>query len=203
MATTTQESSKTHSGAGTGPLHTGAASGSTATGTQQTAEKSKEDTSGKSAVVNEVSKLSTKAMGCNPKKIAVNIPEGVTEPVPMATLYGKATGVKEGEDANGKVYSMIVGEFEGTNLETGDVYRASRLFLPEGIQETVEQAIANSTEEKPLVIFALMIMVRKATNAQGYSYVGRQLLPTVAADPLAEIREKIAIKLISAPKSAK
>lgn len=157
-----------------------------------------------------VSKLSIKALGCDPR-----LAKGVNAQV-LCRIFGMAQGLKHGEDKNsGNLWTALQGSFEGINAQEdsddfGKVLRSGKLFLPAGIQDVVEGAvrqIENSAggAETAAVTFALEIRSVKAANPIGYSYEARSLTPTVKTDPLTEMRNMIeqhagkVVKQIAAP----
>lgn len=138
-----------------------------------------------STEVNIVARLSVKACGCKP--------EGTDKPKRLCLIYGVASGFKSGEDNKGQLWSAITGSFEGVNIETGDVYRSGKLFLPNGIQEVVEAAL-KGTGDNGSIKFGLELRSVKASNPIGYSYQAVPLVKPSADDPLAEMRAGIAEK---------
>ena len=125
----------------------------------------------------QITKMSVKGLGCNPGSLK-----------PLCQILGKATGVKSGEDATGRVWSALVGDFLGVNLEDGKQYRSGKLFLPSGIHETIESAVKSLPEDGGVVKFALELRSVKASNPIGYSYQAVSLIPTVAeTDNLADV----------------
>lgn len=141
-----------------------------------------------------VSKLSTKTMGCNVKK-CLAFDEGSKEVHWFAHIFGIAQGVKEKKRQDDKgdliIDTPIIGQFEGTNLETGEIYNSSMLYLPGGIHETLESKFP-AGEKNPPIQFAIQLGTRKASNRAGYEYVAKQIVKDEAADPLASLRNAIA-----------
>jgi hypothetical protein len=157
-----------------------------------------------------VSKLTLKALGCDPRLSA-----GQNSKV-LCRIFGTANGLKTGEDKNtSNVWVALQGEFEGQNVEEGSddagkVLRSGKLFLPGGIQDVIEgkiREIENTSggSESPNVTFGLEIRSVKSTNRIGYSYEARNLMPPKQLDPLAAMRAAIEekhgkVKLLPAPK---
>lgn len=135
-----------------------------------------------------ISKLSVKTLGCNPK-VAAAQKQGQEKPLPLAHIYGMASGTFA-YDVNGTVGVGLTGEFEGTNLEDGSIYRSGKLFLPKGIQEVIESAVKKLGDGES-VSFALEIRAVKASNPIGYSYEARNLMATQSVDPLSEMRKAL------------
>jgi hypothetical protein len=94
----------------------------------------------------------------------------------ICVIIGKATGTKQGEDANGAIWSALIGTFQGTNLQTGEVFRSGKLFLPSGIHESIEAAVGQ-LKEGGSVNFAIEFRRVEAENPIGYSYQAVNLLP--------------------------
>lgn len=157
-----------------------------------------------------VSKLSIKALGCDPR-----LPSGGSAKI-LCRIYGMAKSLKSGEDKNtGNVWTALQGEFEGVNIEPdsedfGKTLRSGKLFLPSGIQDVIESAIREientaGGSAAANVVFGLEIRSVKASNRIGYSYEAKNLMPPKQQDPLAAMREAIESKVgtpkqIAAPK---
>lgn len=139
-----------------------------------------------------ITKMSVKGIGCKPTG---GLPTDDTRSNPMCLIMGKASGIKMGEDMNGKVWSALTGAFRGVNLATGAAYRSGKLFLPSGIHEVVEGAVKQLPADGGMVKFAMRIESVKASNPIGYSYQAVNLMPIEAeSDELADL-----IAAVSAP----
>ena len=142
-----------------------------------------------------VSKLTIASLGCNPSAVKTLPPEElVNGELPVARLYGKLTDVRYQEDkAKGQVYTYFVGTFEGINMQTGEVMRSGKLFLPKGISELVEDATkkAREIDEKASIAFAFEVRSIKATNPIGYSYKVLALKSPEAEDELKLVRDLV------------
>jgi len=145
-----------------------------------------------------IPKLSVKALGCNPKAASA-LKEGDTTPVPLCKVWGVATGVKQGEAANGQIWTALSGRFEGTNIQDGDgtVFQSGKLFLPTGFQEVIEGALAEAIDAE--VQFGLEIRAVRASNPIGYSYQAVVLVPPRENDALSQLRDWVLVKSLPAP----
>lgn len=132
-----------------------------------------------------LTKMTLKGMGCRPQRAAAE-----EKRVPLARIYGYASGIKAKEDASGNIHQAIVGQFEGINLETGEVYRSGILFLPAGIHDLLAKP---ASEQGANVQFGLEIHSIPATNAIGYSYMAKSLLPVTGKDLLTDLRSTLAL----------
>ena len=138
-----------------------------------------------------ISKMSVKALGCNPR-VAASKEENDTTPVVLCTIFGMANAVKSGEDNTGKMWTALSGQFEGVNLQSGngETFQSGKLFLPSGIQEVIEAAVKELGESGgESVAFALEIRAVRSSNPIGYSYQAASLVPAKASDALATLRE--------------
>lgn len=154
------------------------------------------------AETNVISKMSVKALGCNPRAVAAK-PEGDNTPVRLCQIYGTADGIKTGESAAG-VWTCLTGNFEGRNIDTGAIFKSGKLFLPGGIQEIVENGLKGTEgKEDAVVQFALEIRAVKASNPIGYSYQAVPLVQPAAADPLQMLRDAVAKYMPPAPSAPK
>ena len=149
-----------------------------------------------------IARMSVKMIGCKP--------EGLDKPKLLCQIYGRAVRTKSGEDKlrDGRVWTCLSGSFAAVNLETGEEFRSARLFLPDGIQEVIQNAIEEMTNQEVglHVDFALEIFSVAATNPSGYTYKARNILPTQKRDELSEMQKAItearAAKQLSAALSA-
>ena len=152
----------------------------------------------KMAEANLIGKLTLKGMGCRPQKVTAI--DGEKAKLALAHIIGKAQEVRYQDDKSGSgtIHTFFVGNFEGVNLETGDVYHSGKLFLPRGISELVEAAIkeAQKHDKNASISFAFELRSVKANNPIGYSYEARALKKPEQEDELGELR-----KLLAAPKT--
>ena len=130
-----------------------------------------------------LTKLTLKAIGCNPRIAAT---EG--KKVPLARIYGIATGIKTKIDPKGDTFEAIEGSFEAVNLKTGEVYRSGLLFLPGGIHETLTGSLKKGGEGTT-IRFGLEVSAIPASNPIGYSYSAKSLIPDAGDDLLADMRK--------------
>lgn len=151
------------------------------------------------------SKLSTKTMGLNGKKGAVLDKDG--EIVWLGHIYGFADGVKvkTRTDDHGAIVTdhPITGDFEGVNLETGEMFSSSMLYLPGGFHDIMETALKNTATKNDKgditgygrIEFGVLIGSQKSSNKAGFEWVGKNLVKTAGADPLKNLRSQIAATL--------
>src|SRR5690606_33315883 len=91
----------------------------------------------------------------------------------------------------------LTGQFEGTNLETGEIYQSGVCYLPSGILELVaaslvaDAALDKANRTNPTVRFAFLISAVPAKNPIGYSYSIEQLVEPEQDDPLADMRKAL------------
>jgi hypothetical protein len=136
-----------------------------------------------------ITKMSVKGINCKPT--------GTNPATPLCVMYGRATDVKTGENKDGTIWSALTGSFEAVNLQTGDIYKSGKLFLPGGIHETVESAVRGLKQAEKegstsvAVEFALEIRSIEAKNPIGYSYQAVNLRPARATDELDPLRKAI------------
>jgi hypothetical protein len=143
-----------------------------------------------------ISKMSVKGLGCNPRQAAAQ-KEGEEKPVKLCLIYGKASGLKHGEDKSGSIWTALSGDFKGVNLENNQEFRSGKLFLPGGIQDTIEAPllVAENDGGKSVVIeFALEIRAVKASNPIGYSYQAVSLIAPVEANDMATLEKQFGYK---------
>lgn len=136
-----------------------------------------------------IGKLSVRTIGCKPEGAP---PEN---PKRLCVILGKANSLITGVDkAKDMFWTAIGGSFMGINLETGEKFRSGKLFLPSGIQETIEASVKSMAEEvgengvaTGTISFAFEIRSVAAKNPAGYSYQAVQLIENKKEDELASI----------------
>ena len=121
--------------------------------------------------------------------------------VALFIVGGIANKVKTGDSMYG-TWTALVGQFEATNVATGEIFIAPQCFLPEPmngmIAASLEMVDDDDKRINQSVQFAVEVGVKKADNQIGYEYTASEVMKSDAADPLAAIRETIA-KAIPAP----
>jgi hypothetical protein len=143
-------------------------------------------------------------------KMSVNSICGKKSMGRICVILGRANGIKTGEDAQGKVWEALTGTFEGRNLQTGEVFRSGKLFLPSGIHETIVDAVKALPEGVVgAATFAFEIRRVEASNPIGYTYQAVPLIKTeIEKDELHNVLNAIgdrmpkAVKQIAASSSA-
>lgn len=142
------------------------------------------------------------------KKLSIKTVTGLTvaairematpEGAPVMRIMGIAMGTKGGESDNGP-WTALRGQFEASNLITGEVFGGSVLFLPDVALDAILPALAGDNAN---VKFALDITVMKdETSTIGYAYSFVPLLKPDENDPLEKMRNEL--KQLEAPKSDK
>jgi|SRR5579872_676733 len=146
-----------------------------------------------------VSKLTVATLGCNPslvKNMKADDPALENGELPLARLYGQLSGVRFQDDkVKGQVYTYFVGTFEGVNMQTGEVQRSGKMFLPKGISEIVEDAVRKASDADGKLTasldFAFELRSIKASNPIGYSYKVLSLKSPAQVDELKALRDLV------------
>ena len=126
-----------------------------------------------------VSKLTVKSMKAQPKK------HSVKESIQVATIYGRCTSKKVGSSDFGE-FIRFMGEFEGVNAATGEIFRSGELIVP----KTLETLLNGAVVEDASVDFAVEIWVEpNESSITGYSYIIKPLVKPAESDALAELRK--------------
>lgn len=116
-------------------------------------------------------------------------------------VFGQCDKIKLGNTAFGETVEFQ-GQFEATNILTGEIYRGSRLFLPPVLTEMVRNQVLAAGDVG--VQFAFDIGIDSANNAHGYQYTITPLTAPAATDPLSQMKEFLlkdapALPAIAAP----
>lgn len=154
---------------------------------------------------NFVKKMSIKAIGCDPTEARQKV--NADKIIDLCVIYGRAAGVKNGENRQtGDIWSALTGRFEAVNLQTTDEskrnWNSGMVFIPGGIQEAIEGAIA-AGGEKTVIEFAMKISAKYDEKSPvGYVYLGSSMKPPAESDELSELRKlasEVPVKQIAAP----
>lgn len=139
------------------------------------------------------------------KTVLGGVPEVPTKATPLYTVIGVATGVRTGASSYGE-FTALKGQFEATNLATGEQVTAPQCFLPEPLNGMIAAQLAMVDDDgNPLAKtarFAVEVGVIPAKTATGYEYTARELVDTTENDPLADLRKALpapAKKALPAP----
>lgn len=135
-----------------------------------------------------ISTMNIKKLGCDPASAVAAKAE-----VALCKIWGFVTGIKAGVNPRDQSQMIaLIGDFQGVNLETGEMQRAGRLFLPGGIHETLTAPYVNLKEgdEKPRLRFGFTISSLPSSAPVGYSYKAMPFEKAGADDPLAELTKK-------------
>lgn len=111
--------------------------------------------------------------------------------LPLMRVIGSAVAVKEGMSSYGE-WKALQGQFQATNLETGEVFEAATLFLPDvaltPILVSLSQPNARGVE------FAIEVSAKYAKDSKGgvpYEYTWAPLLPPDQNDPIARLTARL------------
>ena len=147
-------------------------------------------------------KISAKQVVGNVKKVVADSLKNDGDKMDLYNVIGIATGVKTGETDYGP-WIAFTGQFEATNIETGEVFQSGKCHMPEPLDQMIHDVIVQKdTDGNPAVEsvqFAYTVGVKRRDDLQvGYEYTLREIVSADAADPLAALRDQSA-KQLSAP----
>lgn len=147
-------------------------------------------TTATSPEVSIIGKITIKGIGANPKRAIKE-----EKKVLLANIYGTVSGTKQVENRiNGNCDEALLGMFEAHNCESGEIFRAGKLFLPSTAQNLVVAEIKRllGQDDNATVTFGFEISAAPSEKAPiGYEYHVKSLLKPEVADPLEQMREKI------------
>ena len=107
----------------------------------------------------------------------------------LYSIIGVAIGTKTGTSDYGD-WTSLVGQFEATNLETGERMASANAFLPDVAQGLIEAQLTNPDTKQ--VQFAFVIGARVDEGSPvGYSYTAQPVLAPDAKDPLEDLRSSV------------
>lgn len=121
------------------------------------------------------------------------------KPVQLYTLLGVVNGVKPGSTSMGD-FAKLVGEFEATNLTTGEVFTSGAAILPNFIGDNIAAAIMRPNAES--VQFAITVGAKpNDKSVTGFEYTVDSGMPPSEHSPLALLKKQVSEqKLLPSPK---
>lgn len=143
-----------------------------------------------------IKKMSIKNI-CGPVKKLVPKDED-TAPVMLARIIGSVTGSERGSSNIGgeeRPWVKFLGQFAGTNLQTGEEFRSFTCFLPSIVSELLE----NSQQDGGIIEFAVDIGAAYSDTPIGYEYVFESLVAPDTVDTLSHIAARIPPKALPSP----
>lgn len=136
-----------------------------------------------------ISKITVASIGCKPGEVNAKENEGITE-LPLARLYGTLDAAKPQVDvASGRTDIVFVGNFEAINMQTGEVFKSGKMYLPKGLSELVEGEV--NKNPGTAIAFAFELRSIKANNPAKYSYKALPLVSPEKSDALSALRERV------------
>lgn len=141
---------------------------------------------------------------CKPQKDLVLNKDGSSngKTILMAEIYGSVALTKNKRLPNDDVGQALIGNFEGVNMQTGEILRSGVLYLPSGIQDLLVAEVKNNGENNQPVQFGLGLYIRAAdpksiaryADHPGWEWDAKKILETSTIDPIAAIRAKLKSK---------
>lgn len=126
---------------------------------------------------------------------------------PLYRVVGIANGTREGKSKfddrpDAQDWRALLGQFEATNLITGEVYRSGVCFMPGYVVDTVAGQFGGDVEN---IKFAFDIAAKYAEkSATSYEYFASPLIEPAEGDPLSSLSASLTpIKALEGPKTKK
>lgn len=123
------------------------------------------------------------------------------ETIKAMRVLGLAISSKTGMSSYGE-WTALLGQFQATNLATGEVFSGSTLFLPEVALTPILVALSSANARG--VEFAIDVHVKYVNDAKPggspYEYTFVPLLAPDANDPVSRLAAKVAALRIEGPK---
>ena len=115
------------------------------------------------------------------------------EPARLYQVYGIATGSVSGITDMGD-FTKFTGQFEVSNLVTGEISRSAQLFLPESVSALLESQLKTESTSDTFkgVQFAFEIgAIYTKDSATEYEYTTKNLMPDSETDVLSSMRKQL------------
>lgn len=118
----------------------------------------------------------------------------------LMRVIGLATEVITGNSTYG-AWTGFKGQFQATNILTGEIYRGSQVFLPDTVTDLLAPVVKSSENG---VEFAFDIGAKPANNVIGYEYTINHLMKVEENDPLNALSARLlaSAPALPAPKTA-
>lgn len=136
-----------------------------------------------------LNKITLKTIECQPK------PNKVASEIPLATIYGMATGYKLGTSNYGE-FCKFLGDFRAIRASDNVEFRSGALLLPATVASLMQVAVDKAGDTG--VQFGLLIGVKPSEVPIGYEYTIEPIINTDHADPLAALHEQV-MKQLAGP----
>lgn len=116
--------------------------------------------------------------------------------LPLLKIAGEASSAETGSTPLGS-YTLLQGQFIGTDLTTGELYSSKKCILPDYIGSELGAALLAAGEDGKSVQFAFEIIVKqKASSVTGYEYSIKSLMNI---EPTDTAKRLMALAGITAP----
>ena len=111
----------------------------------------------------------------------------------LMQVVGIASSTRTGTTTYGD-YVGFRGQFQATNMETGEQYRAAQCFLPDDITSMLAVELGGDNVKK--VEFAFVVGIRPRDDLEiGYEYPAKPLMEPSSQDPLESLINRTVQKL--------
>lgn len=122
--------------------------------------------------------------------------DGVPTKFPDTVLYsvfGQSHSIRTGTGDNG-AFCAFLGSFEAVRARDGKRFQGGQCFVPKAIEDLLVASMRAGQKEDPTasVEFAVEVGIKFAQSAIGYEYTIKNLVKTKNADPLADLRNRLA-----------
>lgn len=117
------------------------------------------------------------------------------QPLPLGQIVGIIYAVQEREgelpDGSKKTSLLAVGEFEGTNYDTGEVFESTGCYLPDYYLQTVKAAFEGNAKVER-VTFAVEVSLHPTGKPIPTTYMLTNLVRRRADNPLNQLKLELA-----------
>jgi len=117
-------------------------------------------------------------------------------PMLVMRVIGVANKLVTGNSDYG-TFAGFLGNFEATNVASGEVFRSGKMFLPTVCSSLLEAAIAANNGAN--VEFGFDIGVKEADNSVGYEYTATPIIEASETDPVSLLKSRISAPALPAP----
>lgn len=130
--------------------------------------------------------------------------------VNLFDIYGFASGIKTSKPDSERQWCAFIGEFEAVRIDTGEVAKSGKCFIPQPMQDMLFGRIMQqkevSTDGGANVQFAIRVKIvapaKGRPSITGYEFQCETILESNDTSPMQSLRDqaKQAVLALSAPK---
>jgi|NOAtaT_6_FD_contig_21_9652368_length_576_multi_3_in_0_out_0_2 hypothetical protein len=112
------------------------------------------------------------------------------EPTDLFTVFGIVHGVKKIESQfSDEPDNCYIGDFEAVNLKSGEIFKGSKLYLPEPANTMLDTKVQAAQGQKTKFKYTIGVTApTDKRNKAGYEFIANDLMAAVSDQEMDELR---------------